>query len=264
MRSLSIHVGIISWEGRHSSASHIASELVDHVDNLTVIYSNSAEETESGKGEWIKIDNANFFGPKFKALVDRVSEDVFLLIAADAEADNWADVVHSCSDAFAEQNGIGYWAPEVRVTPFSPEVVVLSEGESMQVDCINLDTIVCAMSKEVYEHVRTYPIENNNFGWGVDFAASAAAMQKDLRIVMDRSIVVSHPPSRGYNDEEAQQQLNRMLTEIPSADRVAMKLIEIYCFKRRIEIKHAPPPMGVRQALKVLVTRIVKPVLSIR
>ena len=264
MSEISIHVGVISWEGHHDAALHIAYELADHVDKITVVYSNSAGETESGEGEWIQVDNANFAGPKFKTLVDRVSEDVFFLIAADAATDHWADVVHSCKAAFAEPNGIGFWSPEVRISPYTPDIVVLSKVGSKQIDCINLDTIVCAMSKNVYQHVRTYPFENNNFGWGIDYAASAAAMLNGLRIVMDCNIVVSHPPSRGYNDDNAQQQLDQMLMEIPPADRVIIKLIETYLFKQRSAIRNAPRPVGVREALKVLAKRVTRPITIMR
>ena len=264
MSNISIHVGIISWEGHHDAAWHIASELAGHVDKITVVYSNASGRTESGEGEWLQVDNSTFAGPKFKTLVDRVSEDVFFLIAADAATDHWADVVHACRAAFVEPNGIGFWSPEVRISPYTPDVVVLSNTGNKQIDCINVDTIVCAMSKNVYQHVRTYPFQNNNFGWGIDYAASAAAMLNGQRIVMDCSIVVSHPPSRGYNDDSAQQQLDQMLMEIPSADRVIIKLIETYIIKQRIAIRIASRPVGVRQALKVLGRRVARPITLMR
>ena len=264
MSKVTIHVGIISWEGHHDAASHIASELADHVEKITVVYSNSADATETGEGEWIQVDNKNFAGPKFKTLVDRVSEDVFFLIAADAATDKWGDLIQLCRDAFAEPNGTGFWSPEVRVSPYTPDVVALSKTGGKQIDCINLDTIVCAMSCDVYKHVRRYPFETNNFGWGIDYAASAAAMLNGLRIVMDCNIVVSHPPSRGYNDDKAQQQLDQMLMEVPPAERVIMKLIETYLINQRIAIRMAPRPVGVRQALKVLAKRVVRPITMMR
>ncbi len=262
MDKISIHVGIVSWEGRHTAASRIAAELVDHADNLTVVYSNSAEETESGKGEWIQVNNAKFFGPKFKTLVERVSEDVFLLIQSDAEIDDWVDVLESCRQAFSEPNSIGYWAPEVHVTPFSPEIVMLSGEDDKNVDCANLDAIVCAMSKEVYQQLRAYPFEHNNLGWGVGLTASAATMVAGSRVVMDRGILVSHPQSRGYNGSEAKRQQDRMLSEIPAANQALVKLIQAYCHKSRVALAAASRPTGLRQSLRALVKRVVHSVSS--
>ncbi len=258
MSKISIHVGIVSWEGRYANASRIASELVDHVDNLTVVYSNSKDEAESGKGEWIQVDNRKFFGPKFKALVDRVSEDVFFLIQADAEISNWTEVVASCKQAFSEPNNIGYWAPEVHVTPFSPEIVILSKTDDRKIDCVNLDAIVCAMSRDVYQELRGYPFAMNNLGWGVGLTASAAAMVNGSRVVMDRGILVSHPPSRGYTGPEAKRQQDRMLLEIPAANQAVIKLIQAYCRMSRKATKLAVQPIGLRQSLRALTNRIVR------
>ena len=255
MSKISIHVGIVSWEGRHTAASRIASELVDHADNLTVVYSNSADEIEDGKGEWIQVDNAKFFGPKFKTLVERVSEDVFLLIQSDAEIDDWVDVLESCRQAFSEPNNIGYWGPEVHVTPFPPEIVMLSEGSDNTIDCVNVDAIVCAMSREVYEQLRAYPFENNNLGWGVGLTASAAAMVAGSRVVMDRGVLVSHPPSRGYDGSNAKKQQDRMLLEIPAANQALVRLIQAYCHKSGNALAAESRPTGLRQSLKALAKR---------
>lgn len=224
-----LHVGLVSWAGQRDAALKIANALVASADRLTVIYSNPEEQPEEGPGTWIQIANDKFFGPKFKALADHVTEDIFLLIQADADYPDWPALAQACRAAFERDRTLGYWAPEVRVSPFTPEIVRIRALDAARIECTNLDAIVCAFDREVYQTLKQYPFEENNLGWGVDMAAAAAAVLAERRVVMDQSLQVAHPQSRGYEGTEAETQKNQLIATLPARQQAVMRLIENAC-----------------------------------
>jgi len=206
---ISIHAVIVSWEGMHEQAAAIARALEGHVDRLTVIYSNTAGEPETGAGNWQRVPQEWFFGLKFaRALAIHPPGSVMLQINADASSDAWPHLVRRLEWAFATHPDIGVWAPDIDWTPWPTELVAegIHLGGGLE-SVSQTDGIVWAMAPVVLDRLRRLDYHANNLGWGIDWAAIAFAKVNGLHVVRDTAVLVQHPEGRGYSYTEAAQNL---------------------------------------------------------
>jgi hypothetical protein len=56
--------------------------------------------------------------------------------------------------------------------------------------------------------------DENNLGWGVDWAAIVSTYANGFVAVRDRAAVVYHPTSRGYDSSEALKQQSSFLNQL--------------------------------------------------
>lgn len=212
-----LHAVIISWEGHADKARAIAQALSGAVDGLTVIYSNRAEQPETGPGTWVQVPQSWYFGRKFRTALEHVSEDeVMLQIQADAQCDDWPALAAGCAQCFAGHPRIGLWTPDVNWSPWHAEVV----GEGMLADTNLLqvaqtDGIVWALHPALYPALSALDYERNNLGWGIDWVAMLEAQNQNRIAVRDLSYPVHHPHSRGYPNAEAAQHMKNFLGQLP-------------------------------------------------
>jgi hypothetical protein len=233
-----LDVVIISWQGQHENAAHIARALIDAPDlRVFVIYSNAAEAAETGAGEWIGVPNAHFFGWKFRRALDCVREDAraMVIIQADARAADWSGLLARCSKCFKGMPDLGLWAPRITYTPWIPQrvdIAPVAGTDLMQV--AQTDGIVLGLASPVDARLRQLDYGDNNLGWGIDSVAIAFSLAHGLMVVRDDGCRVEHPKSRGYDWRLAVQQWRQFLLQMTEAEKC------IYAFMCRFTEEKRP------------------------
>lgn len=211
---------IISWSGTEDRARMIAASVVGEVDSLTVIYSNTSDTDLIGPGDWVRVPDEWFYGRKFRACLERHGAGIMLQIQADAECDDWPDLIRKCRVAHASDSTLGIWAPDIRFTPWESALVDIDQAhEDDVVPVAQTDGIVWSIVEPIVSRLRLLDYEQNNLGWGIDWIAGCCARVSNLRVLRDRSILVRHPPGAGYSRDEARQQMDVFLRQMTSQER---------------------------------------------
>lgn len=229
-QAIRVHVFVIAWPGVEANAAHIAQRLDGLADSLTVIYSTRDGQPLSGPGEWEQAPDEEFFGKKFKRVLDAFQGDVCLLVHADAFHDAWADVLEKCRTAFVERRGqLGVWAPDVDHKPVSTHVARLAFLDKHgQCAVTQTDGVVCAFSSPVMDRLKQLDFSQNNLGWGIDWAAIAYAYTHHLLVVVDQTLTVKHAPGRGYDSNEAQSQMANFLKQLTAQEQLTYLLLDSF------------------------------------
>ncbi|SES39278.1 Glycosyl transferase family 2 [Tranquillimonas rosea] len=216
-----VHAVVIGWDGMHERALRIARELAPVVARLTVIYSNESGTPETGPGDWIGVPQSWFFGPKFaEAVRGHGTEDVMLQIQADAQHEDWGALARHVGRVWAETPALGVWAPSIDWTPYAAEWAVRDHVPgTMLYRVAQTDGIVWALARPVVERFAALDYDDNNLGWGLDWAAAALAAACGLEVVRDTAVSVHHPKGRGYSSQEASRQMRRFLSQLTSEER---------------------------------------------
>ena len=218
-----LDVVIISWQGQHENAAHIAQALSAAPDlRVVVIYSNAAETPETGAGEWIQVPNAFFFGWKFRRALDCVREQApaMVIVQADARASDWAGLLARCIERFEEMPDLGLWTPRISYTPWTPrrvDIAPIAGTDLMHV--AQTDGIVLGLARPVVARLRQLDYGANNLGWGIDSVAIAFSFAHGLMVVRDDSGQVQHPECRGYDRRLALQQWQQFLLQMTEAEK---------------------------------------------
>jgi hypothetical protein len=230
-----IHAVIISWEGKSDAARRIAAQVCDQVDVLSVVYSNAHDMDECGAGDWHRLPNSAFFGPKFQRAADVFAADVLLLIHADTETADWAHLVTRCRAAFDAQPTLGLWSPDFTHTPWrTPYVAMLPvPGSPDLVSVAQTDGIILAMTATVVARLRLLDLTANNLGWGIDWAAVAFCMTTGRLVSRDTSVIVTHAKTRGYGDTVAKGQMRAFFAQLSGPERNQIVLLHTYCMQQR-------------------------------
>ena len=229
MSDETMHVGIVSWEGYGDAAREIAASLDGHVDRLTVVYSNKANSVETGAGDWVQFDNADFFGPKLAGLLKATGEDILLVIHADTSTEDWPALVARCRAVFATEPDVGVWAPTVTHTPFTRQMVERygrNGPETVLLESVIADLIVTAFRGGVVDRLKALDLSMNNIGWGADWFAAAYCFGHHKRVVHDLSIDVSHPKGSGYEHEQAHAQQAAFFAQADPEEAVIIGLMQ--------------------------------------
>lgn len=236
---IQLHAVIIAWPGWIEAARSIAAAVQPAVDGLTVVWSDREAEEQTGPGDWVRVPNDHFFGPKMARGMQAAAGQHLLLIHADTQCDDWPRLAERCRAAFLAHSDIGLWAPEIDHTYWDPKVVAMSSlpGELGLQTVAQTDGIVAAFSPDVMERLAELAPETNNLGWGLDHAAVAFARCKGKLVVRDPHVAIRHHPSTGYDDAEARQQMAEFLERLTAAERDQFMLLEGYANNRRKELR---------------------------
>lgn len=235
-----LDVAIISWQGQHENAAHIARALSGRAHlRVVVIYSNAAEAPETGEGEWLQVPNDHFFGWKFRRALADVRPDAraLVIIQADARSDDWPALLSRCGERFAAMPNLGLWTPHVAYTPWIPrrvDIAPLAGTGLMQV--ARTDGIVLALSGPVLARLRQLDYEANNLGWGIDCVAIAFSFANGLLVVRDDGDRVHHPRSRGYDSREASVQWRQFLQQMTEAEKCINAFVCRFTEDRRLTL----------------------------
>lgn len=212
-------IGIISWTGMHTAAFAISEAVSRSEQQVVVIYSNMDDRRESGYGRWIQTSQNDFFGRKFRRLLDEIPEgDALLLVQADACSGDWSGLVHQFEKILLTRPDIGLWSPDIDNTPFPTDLVAIRHDCGDIWEVAQTDGIVLGMSSAVVDRLRRLDFSENNLGWGIDFAAIAFCNINELKVVRDRSLSIHHPESRGYDEQKAKAQMEDFLLQLSAEE----------------------------------------------
>ena len=175
---------------------------------------------------WQIVDNSWFFGKKFEHSINSNRGDIFLLIHADADVDDWQELVIRCRSAFAAFADLGVWAPNIDYTPWTSNRTSIGMLTGEHEIVAQTDGIVWALSCLVVERLKKFDYTNNNLGWGIDWAAIAFAFANRLLVLRDHSIHVRHPKGTGYQHERANLQMRGFLQQLTLQERLILVLLE--------------------------------------
>lgn len=231
-----LHVAIVSWDGMRAAATAIAGALTGVAGRVSVVYSNAADVDEAGPGDWVHVPQSEYFGHKFKVLLDRVQPDeAMLLIQADARCEDWPALVRRCLEVAGAHDRLGIWSPSITGTPFPNNAVAtgFSPGADLA-EVLQCDGIVLALMPPVLERLRRLDFSMNNLGWGIDWAAIVFARSMGLLVVRDLACRVEHPPSRGYDAKAAEQQMSAFLWQLAPDERA-----QFYAMNQRLGLRRA-------------------------
>lgn len=226
---MKIHCIIISWESFYEKSKEISEKMESKVDSLTVIYSNKKNVTETGAGNWIQVPNDWFYGKKFKRSLDEIkSDEVLLLIHADAKAESWEEIVTKCRSVMINQS-IGIWAPNVIETSWTDNRVVIANNNFENISFVTqTDGIVFSYNEKILERLKKINYENNNLGWGIDWIAICHAYVNNMLVIRDDSIMIEHKQGSGYSHHDASIQMNEFLLQMDTSEYIMYQLLNSF------------------------------------
>lgn len=234
MKTIPLHIVIISWVGMGDRARRIAGAVVGRAGRLTVVYSNPEEAEESGPGDWVQVPNAQFFGRKFETALARHDDGPMLLIHADTHYDDWPGLVDVFRAAVARHPSLGIWSPDFTHTGWTtPAVAISAVPGTTLVNVVQTDAIIIGMAPAVVDRMKRLDYRRNNLGWGIGWAAVACAYANGMLVLRDTGLMVEHLVSRGYGAAEAAEQMNEFLTQLTEAERVQVLLLRSWHQARR-------------------------------
>lgn len=220
-------VGIVSWDGMHDAASAIADPIHGVADDLVVIFSNAAEREETGAGTWVQTPQVDYFGRKFRALLDRVKPGhALLLIQADASSVDWPRLVRRYMAVRDSRPEVGIWSPVIDNSAFPNGLVATGPQMDGLIEVNQTDAIVLGLHPKVLERLGSLNFEQNNLGWGIDWAAIGFCQTNGLPVVRDLTETIHHPRSRGYDSTQASQQMAEFLKQLSPAEAAAVAQAE--------------------------------------
>ncbi|MDT0186474.1 hypothetical protein Q9S36_40450 [Microbacterium sp. ARD31] len=255
-----IHAFIISWNGRAEAAMKIAHEISEHVDELTVIHSDPSGVAPAGTRGWEIVPDSYFYGMKFKRSLELFGSDVMLQVQADASCDDWAALVAAARRAFTVSANVAVWAPDVNFTPWPARLTTLNTAAGPLRHVAIIDGIVWALSAEVCERLTAFDYRANNVGWGIDWAAAAFALATGRDVLVDISIHVEHPMTRGYDTSDATAQMDAFLDDLDQREQAMRNLVAGFLAPRRsdrpLRDLLSMAYRAIRHQLRVLLDRV--------
>jgi hypothetical protein len=224
-----LHISIISWDGKESAAEHIASKIDGLSEYLTIIYSTKDGLKRQGTGDWIQVSDEDFLGKKFKKALELNKGDIHLQIQADADCEDWPKLVSRCKQIHHKDENVGIWVPEISYTYWKTEKVKITNYiDSALISVAQTDTIVWSFTKSICDRLKKYNYEINNLGWGIDWAAISYALSNNALVLRDRSIQVLHLKGTGYNRNNAIAQMDQFLKQLSSQEKVIFNLLKTF------------------------------------
>ena len=223
-----IHAFVISWAGKHTNSIDIAGKIKNQVSRTTIIYSDPDSEFSLHTScEALRVPDDWFWGRKFKACLDLCESDLMLVIQGDVSCDNWAAAVDRCAQSFGCNEKIGVYAPLVDYAYFDLNKTFIERLNSTSLSIVALvDGIAFAISRPVVNRLKNLSYDDNNYGWGILWAAVSYAYSHGLIAVLDDSVKVSHPKSRGYDSGAAHRKMVQFLQQLSLDERVHFKLLQ--------------------------------------
>ncbi len=223
-----IHAFVVSWAGKHANSIDIAEKIEKCVSRTTIIYSDpDGEMSLQTSCEAVRVPNDWFWGRKFKVCLDLCESDLMIVIQGDVNCNNWDAAIVKCAQSFGSNERIGVYAPMVDYAYFDLNKTFIERLNDSSLSIVALvDGIVFAISRPVVNRLKNLSYDDNKYGWGILWAAVSYAYSNGLIAVLDDSVKVSHPESRGYDSEVAYQQMILFLQQLSFDERVYFKRLQ--------------------------------------
>jgi hypothetical protein len=240
----SIHTFIISWSGQHLNAEAIARAVHPASDAISMVYSDPDPQfCPNADCRLVRRPNHLFWGDKFQACLEFCTSDILLVIHADCRCDDWSALVFKCREALLAHSNIGVWAPLIDYTPWPLKDTQIGRLRNSNLNIVAAtDAIVFAIRKDSCDRMKKAFIAENIYGWGIDWMFTSYNYANKKIAVVDRSIAVTHPRTRGYSWEQGTLQEKRFLeTQLTLIEKIHYKLLWSYVINRQ---KQRPPIMS--------------------
>lgn len=223
-----IHAFVISWRGHDDAARGIAEQLAPHVQGLTIVHSTPQLSPAGAQGLWIEMPESAYFGPKFKTCLDHFNGDILLQIQADATCADWRSLVERCRLRFERLDRLSVWSPVIQHSPWPLDAVEIRRISPDVALVAQSDGIVWALGTDAVDRMKQFDYEDNNLGWGLDWAAISHAYSKGRWAVCDLTVLVRHPQSTGYDTREAMRQMELFLQQLAPAEAEQYRQLRSY------------------------------------
>jgi hypothetical protein len=218
-----IHAVIFCWPGHVEKARAILAGVEKAAERVTVV--DSSEEPAPEDSRWVRLPRDHFYGRLFARALTLFDGDVLLQIQADASTDDWPRLVNTCRTRHATPT-IGVWSPEIDHTWWPTSRVQLFDWAGAGLTgVVQTDGIVSSMTAPVVNFLSSLDYEQNNLGWGIDWAAAGYAYSAGLYVVRDRAVIVRHPKGSGYRHDEARKGMEDFLTQLPHRIQIQCMLL---------------------------------------
>lgn len=220
-------VFIISWPGQHANACIIANAL-EHVGaDIFIVFSDPNPDLElSTNATVIRRDNQLYAGDKLQACMDAFNGEHLFVICADCTCDDWAAAIKAGIFALDSQDEIWVWAPNIHYSGYAlKRSGIMNMPASECIAVAHTDTIVFGWRLPVVERIRSASLKENIYGWGIGWMASAFSYSQRKWVVIDPSIKVHHPKSRGYPSQAASAQRARFLMQLDPHEQLMCNLL---------------------------------------
>ncbi len=220
-------VFIISWQGQHANACAIAQALESVDVDVFIVFSDPDPALAlNTKATLLRRDNSGYAGDKIQACLDAFQGEHLLAICADCTCDDWGTAVKSGLAALRNHRDIWVWAPDIDYSGFGLERTrVMTMPAAGLVAVAHTDTIVFAWARPVVERLQRASLDSNPYGWGIGWMAVSFVYSQRKWAVVDPSIKVKHPKSRGYRTEDAAAQRDRFLMQLDPHERFISRLL---------------------------------------
>ena len=224
-------VFVVSWHGQHERAVAIADAVRHGGGDVRIVYSDpDLVRVLDTACPAIRRPDQFFWGDKFAACLQRCAADAMLVIQADCVCDDWPGLVQRFGRVLAAVPQCAVWAPHIDGTPYASDVSTFARlsGDGLFA-AAQTDGIVLGLAPPALDRLRRARLEDNLYGWGIDFMAVAAAYSSDRLAIVDLSQRVEHPMVRGYPAEAAQAQCEAFLQQLSPIEREWHDLLLGFC-----------------------------------
>lgn len=222
-----MNVFVISWDGFLEKAVRVAEKLAEAGGKVQIVHSqrNPLASGSSHGVEVSMVSDEDFFGRKFRTVLNAADGKPLLLIQADAECDDWPGLLSRFEHMLAKYP-IGVWAPAINHTSWvNQKVNIRAMGTPDLIQVSQTDAIVLGLSNSVVKRLSSLDYASNNLGWGIDWAAIISAISMGQLVVRDLSIRVIHKQGSGYRQSEAAQQQKIFLDQLTDAEKAILVLL---------------------------------------
>jgi hypothetical protein len=198
---MKVQAFIFNWPGQKQRAKELEDLLNPHCETFVI---NSDEAVRNLYPHWHHLPNDAFFAAQWNRAMELFNGDILVHVQADAWPYDVAKILDQCVHYIRDRK-VGVYAPNLDFTDLEYRRNALVAFDDDVYEVPSTDETCWTLSAEV---VRQMPLANptvNQFGWGMDFVASAVAQSMRRKVVRDYRFKVFHPKGRGYNEPQARE-----------------------------------------------------------
>jgi hypothetical protein len=194
---------IFNWKGHEEEALALEKQIAKLIE-VTVI--NSEENLKEEHPGWVHLDDSAYFTAQWNRAVALFDADIFFHIQADAQINNFEQLVAKAVDVHTRYK-FGVYEPNVdfteliynrsRLLPLEQDLAAIPIPDCT---CWFIDGRIVRMLPPVDPSI-------NYYGWGIPSAIAALCWLNGRLCIRDYAFLIRHPETRGYSNADAMQQL---------------------------------------------------------
>lgn len=210
---------IFNWNGYFKSAKFLESTLSVFCDRVNVVNSDDNNKLT----HWHNIGDEAFFTAQwFKCLELHEQGSTLFHVQADTQYKDWENLVKDAKHYMLKYNAGIYYPRVTNVewsTDSSTEIIGINLQDKNLKLIANGDETVWFIHPKIIDYFKTHNLQKhfikNRIGWGWDVVFCGISYILRMPVIRDSNHIISHEKSRGYNNSEAQNQLNYLINQLP-------------------------------------------------